>query len=123
MLSTVHSFGTILQHNYFFDFRSVLEKKAKLYDSLSKSSSHDDSLDYLVDFAGKASKDKHFYAPDSPDDTEDRRRREKEEEEEEARRADSDEYDAPSDPEDDWYVLNTLINVFCQVSGTLLVAL
>ncbi|XP_034253693.1 coiled-coil domain-containing protein 174 [Thrips palmi] len=82
--------------------RSILEKKAKLYDSLSKNSSNHEQSDYLVDFSGKASDDRQSYGRDSPDDAEERRRREKEEEEEEARRADSDEYDAPSDPEDDW---------------------
>lgn len=78
--------------------RSALEEKAKLYDSLSQQSSSEHSSQYLVNFAQKSSDVSHADLSDE----EERRRQEKEEEEEEARRADSDEYDAPSDPEDDW---------------------
>ncbi|KAJ1531823.1 hypothetical protein ONE63_000476 [Megalurothrips usitatus] len=82
--------------------RSTLERKAKIYDSLSQGNSHDGSSNYLVDFPQKSSDTRYSEYREAQKEAEERRRREKEEEEEEARRADSDEYDAPSDPEDDW---------------------
>lgn len=83
----------------------MLEEKAKIYESLSQQKSSDHSH-YLVDFSQKSSELREARSnssfQESLDKERERRKREKEEEEEEARRADSDEYDAPSDPEDDW---------------------
>ena len=76
-----------------------MEEKAKIYDSLSQQKSNDHSQ-YLVDFSQKVSSKSTLQ--ESYHEEQERRRKEKEEEEEEARRAESDEYDAPSDPEDDW---------------------
>ncbi|KAK3926114.1 Coiled-coil domain-containing protein 174 [Frankliniella fusca] len=81
--------------------RSALEEKAKLYDTLSQKSSSEGNSEYLVNFSGK-SLDSFHSRQSEREEEEERRRKEKEEEEEEARRADSDEYDIPSDPEDDW---------------------
>ncbi|XP_052119845.1 LOW QUALITY PROTEIN: coiled-coil domain-containing protein 174 [Frankliniella occidentalis] len=82
--------------------RSALEEKAKIYDSLSQQSSFEGHSEYLVNFAKKSSYADHSLGLEEQKEEEERRRREKEEEEEEARRADSDEYEIPSDPEDDW---------------------